>query len=55
MAQNGVIYGDTPSGGTSGCGIVFKLTPFGAGYLEKVVYDLSALAAEVTAAHPRTD
>lgn len=44
MAQNGVIYGDTASGGTSGCGTVFRLTPFRAGYLEKVVYNFKCFS-----------
>ncbi|MGA8534920.1 MAG: choice-of-anchor tandem repeat GloVer-containing protein [Candidatus Tumulicola sp.] len=47
MDKSGALYGTTNSGGTgctgtpsgvTGCGTVFKLTPAGSGYTEKVLY-----------------
>jgi uncharacterized repeat protein (TIGR03803 family) len=42
--QQGNIYGTTNSGGTSGNGTVYELTPSGNGYTESVLYSFSGAA-----------
>jgi uncharacterized repeat protein (TIGR03803 family) len=42
MDSTGALYGTTNSGGSSGAGTIFKLTPARAGYTESVLYSFKA-------------